>query len=372
MQGSARQRIAPEFGEARAIGSGQKPELFVAKRVSDWWHDTTYQIIFNGTRVFDLKATGSGIKAIAIWASGDSVLGYNFKYAEPLKGERKDAPLLRISEVQKDERGGIYIAEYRGVEIYNFLVTNPGYARGGHSHPGSVNFHMVSGTGVWYMLGDDGEKIVVQSAGERVSVEGGVNHYVVSLTPTLKSEIASEGPKGEPFTATNDERSRATVTYVNNRQGIVKWKQSCHEQIGIEASGLPDALRDAAEALLARDRSVKKFDYEAMGKKVSEEIASIDHALYKKVEEIALGLVRNISGLRDCMQIADLTVQESLRKTMRSYMAHLNSIEDIYLGEIVDYRNNVWMAMDAEDFETLNKNFVGQSELIKASIRSMH
>ena len=371
MQGSVRRRIAPEFNEARVIGAEQKSELFVAKRISDWWHETAYQIMFNGIRVFDLKATGRGIKAIAVCASEESVQGYNFEYAEPLKGERKGAPLLRISQVHKDERGAIYTAQYRGVEIYNFLVTNIGYARGGHSHPGPVNFHMIAGTGVWYMFVEGGEKIVVQSAGERVPVDAGVNHYFVSLTPTLKSEIASGGPKGEPFAATNDDRSRATVTYVNNRQGIVKWKQEFHEQVGIEASGLPDALRDAAEALLARDWNAKKFDYETMSRKVSEEIASVNHELYNKVEEMSSGLVKNIGGLRDCMQIADLTVQESLKKTLRSYMALLNNIEDIYLSQIVDYKSNVGMAMNAEDFEALNKNFISQSESIKASIRSM-
>ncbi|MDE1850206.1 MAG: hypothetical protein KGH54_00215 [Candidatus Micrarchaeota archaeon] len=217
-------QINPDLKEVMEIGSLRRPDtqaLLVAKKIANSEKETVYRIALNGKELFDLRATSwGGIEAIAINAPKESLTGYNLNYSIGSLKVNFEAPILEVRQINSDERGSISVVLYKGVEVYNMLATNTGFARGGHSHPDDVGFQMVEGIGVWYIRKNGVWKTVVQNKGDIVNVGADESHYVVALSPSLKSEIPKIRSADGKFKATNDD-SREIVDHINKRQAYV-------------------------------------------------------------------------------------------------------------------------------------------------------
>lgn len=201
--------------------------LFKAEKISESLNHTTYKISLNEKELFNLMGTNRGITAEPILATPENLKGYNFTYIIGKIKPDFEAPLLEVKTINSDQRGSISVVLFKGVEIYNMLATNRGYARGGHNHNNPVKFVDVYSEApiVWYIEKSPGKwETIIQREGGTVEVAGGQNHYVVALGASLKSELPKEGPKGEPFQATNDSVSRAIVDRINARQKEVDAK----------------------------------------------------------------------------------------------------------------------------------------------------
>jgi len=214
--------IKPELNEIMNIGALKRPEteaVLEAVKIKDSKRETVYRIVFNGAKMFDLRATDTwGIEAIPISVSKECVEPCNFSYFIGALKVDFEAPRLEVKQISNDERGSIFVVAYKGAEIYKMLATNTGFARGGHAHKVDFEFRSVVGTAVWHF--EEGDKFVVQGSGKSLSLSKGNVHYMVALEPSLNIGFPKENVVNIAPLANNPE-SRAVVDLMNARQSYV-------------------------------------------------------------------------------------------------------------------------------------------------------
>lgn len=215
-------KINPDLSEITNIGALRRAEseaTLGGSKIKENERETVYRIRFNGKDLFDLRATDMrGVEAIPIGVTQQSVEGCNFKYFIGAFKVDFNAPRLEIRQVSDDERGAIFVVQYKGAELYKMLLTNTGFARGGHAHDEDFEFRSVVGTVVWHLEKEN--KFVVQRAGEPLALSKGDVHYLVALEPSLNIGVPKDGSINVAPSASKPE-SRAVVDGINARQSYV-------------------------------------------------------------------------------------------------------------------------------------------------------
>ncbi|MCX6822068.1 MAG: cupin domain-containing protein [Candidatus Aenigmarchaeota archaeon] len=89
---------------------------------------------------------------------------------------------LMMNKVNEDDRGAIYSIPLDADEDLAVLVTKKGYARGGHSHPNTLEFFVVVKGMVNYIV-DDKETVYVE--GNSGHILGNKPHILLSLEDSI-------------------------------------------------------------------------------------------------------------------------------------------------------------------------------------------
>lgn len=172
----------------------------------------SYNILFKENTLFSLRVNGDEIVPVAYKVLEKSIEGYRWTYKGQIQKDLS-APPLAIDQVNSDSRGSIFAVKYMGAEIFSLIATKEGYARGGHSHPYSVNFSMPVGSGTWNILKGENWTQLYQMAGNSpITIGAGEVHYIVAKTDTL---ITESGANGEKFSSLNHQPTRDIVDSIN-------------------------------------------------------------------------------------------------------------------------------------------------------------
>lgn len=176
------------------------------------------EIFFKEKAILYLVGSEEGISARAVNTTQLSADGFNWSFEEN-KGRIKTArlePLLSLSEVRSDSGSTTLSLNFIGARAYSFLVTQSGYARGGHSHPYPVDVYQPAGTSKWYLDNRVSETVVIQNAGDKpLRIEAGVVHWAIAMEDSFFRVVR---PPGQKIVSVPDLRASYRVREINQEQ----------------------------------------------------------------------------------------------------------------------------------------------------------